>query len=75
MRVVATYRVQQTDDETIFGKDDEADRIFKMFAGQSLGRGLMLATRERDIEYEVPDGLASAAADALIRAGFRVECP
>jgi hypothetical protein len=73
MKVIALYTAGL--DDEMFSKDDVADKIFKAVGAKHIGRGMMIATRERDIEYEVADGLAQTVASQLIAAGFKVDCP
>ena len=51
--------------------DKNADAIFEAHEGRSIGRGTMLGTGERDIEYEVPNDNAERCFAALKSAGFR----
>lgn len=55
--------------------DRKAREIFESVPSKSIGSGTDLQTMIRDIEYDVPDIVASSIASRLIAAGFKVDCP
>ena len=75
MRVTASYKPA-----AIFENRDAVDErireIFKRHMGVSVGSGqLMVEPYDRDIEYEIPDGLAQTCATELLTIkGVHVDC-
>jgi hypothetical protein len=56
-------------------KDAEVKREMESAGGIFVGSGYGFFNAKRDIEYDVPDTLASSVASKLIAKGYEIDCP